>query len=299
MKTLVLIAAALCGISAQAQSLYFTSGTVSNYTNVTLNIQGPSNLVCQVERLSYYSQQWEWQGNVTLSNGAAIFNSALYGEYYGFFRVKSTNGVYLSTNAFGAVSGYVPNGYSIIGNPFAATSITNIMPTAGTNTLVYKYNNAVTNYSTAKYTIGRWLNPFIVNQTEGIMVNNPTNEFRYIVSGIFTTNTIGKTIPSGLSLQCSPLYQVMDTYTGQIDLLTTNLYGGYSSLPVRSAGFNNECNLLFLTNRYAWEYQTYTLSNNNWNTYGWPTSVPLHLVEGFWIDKPTNAVWTTQFRIWY
>ena len=75
MKTLVLIAATLCGISAQAQSLSFTSGTVSNYTNVTLNIQGPSNVVCQVERMDYFYNQWEWQGNVTLSNGMASFNS--------------------------------------------------------------------------------------------------------------------------------------------------------------------------------------------------------------------------------
>jgi len=298
MKTLLLVAAALCGISAQAQSLSFTSGVVTDYTNITLNISGPSNLVCQVERLNIYTQQWDLQGYVPLSNGLGSFSSTMDLSYYGFFRCRGTNWSYLSTNAFAAVSGYVPNGYSILGNPFAAMSITNIMPTASTNTLVYQFNNATTNYTTSKYMAGRWFLPVTVNQLEAVMVSNPGYQFRYIVSGLIPTNSISKNIPSGLSLQCSPIYQMMDPYTGQVDLLTTNLFGGNSSLPVRSVGFSNECNLLFLTNSYAWEYQTYALSNSTWNTYGWPTSVPLKFMEGFWVQKPTNAVWNTRFRVW-
>lgn len=299
MKALVLVAVALCGLSAQAQSLYFTSGAVSDFTNVTLNIKGPSNLVCRVERLNYYSQQWESQGNITLgSNGVATYSSTLDMSFYGFFRCKSTNSSYLSTNAFGALSWYIPNGYSILGNLFGATSITNIMPTASTNTYVYQYDSGATNYNTSRYAFNRWLNPVTVNQFEAVMVNNPSYPFRYIMSGLFTTNLISKTIPTGLSLQCSSLYHMLDSYSGQVDLLTTNLLGGYSSLPVRCSGYTNECSLMFLTNSAAWEYQTYSLSNSTWNTDGWPTSVQLNLVEGFWIQKPTNATWTTHFSIW-
>jgi hypothetical protein len=46
-------------------------------------------------------------------------------------------------------------------------------------------------------------------------------------------------------------------------------------------------------------FQAYTLgATNAWQTNGVTTTVPLHLAEGFWLNKPTNATWTIHRRIW-
>ena len=54
---------------ARALDLHFASGSVSAYTNVTLNLSGPTNMVVQVQRLNYTNDVWETHGTVNLTSG--------------------------------------------------------------------------------------------------------------------------------------------------------------------------------------------------------------------------------------
>jgi hypothetical protein len=131
------------------------------------------------------------------------------------------------------------------------------------------------------------------------MVLTPTNVVsqRYLVSGLFATNSISRSVGSGLSILCSPLYGLLVPSAWEVDLLSTNRLGGYSTLPVQSTG--NPQSTIYRMVDSAGDYQIFTLTTTNvWTTSGMPTTVPLNLTEGFWLDRPTNAVWSFAVPIW-
>lgn len=298
-KTLIcsLIAFVAAATHANAQ-LRFISGTVSNFSGVTLSLRGPTNLMCQVERLSRSNQTWQSMGTVRLStNGNATFTSSLDEGAYGYFRAKATNGTYLSTNAFGALVGVLPGGNHLIGNPFGATTISSMLPEPVDGTVVYKY--AQTNYQTSWYEFGEWTSDMPVSMCEGFIVQTPTNTTqRFICTGLIDTNITAKSLQTGFSLLCSPRYQLVSPSQWQVDLLSTNLLGGLSALPVASPGFATQCTITRMINP-AGTYLAYSLTNTGkWLTNGVQTSVPLELGEGFWINKPTNSAWYIQRSIW-
>ena len=116
---------------AQAQSLRFTSGEIFNTNQVSLWVAGPAvtNLNYVLERLNLTNQTWQTVSTYTINSGGPTnLTSSLFNGTYGFFRTRSTNNAYLSTNAFGAIVGSVGPGLSLLGNPFGATTITNIFP---------------------------------------------------------------------------------------------------------------------------------------------------------------------------
>jgi len=286
-----------------ADALRFTSGTVSNFTAISLNLAGPSNLVIQVERLNRTNDVWESQGNVTLGgSGTGTFNSSLIEGIYGFFRAKATNNSTFSTNAFGAVCGYLGNGLSIIGNMFKAQDLTNVLTTPVNGMQAYKWDNSSGSFASYSYVaaFGAWSpSSFVVDPMEGIFVRNPqTNINRYTISGLFDTNAISKSLPSGYSLICSQRYHVVETNTWKIDILNTNQLGGASQVPVQSPGFNPQAIINKALDNVP-NYSTNNLTSGNlWQSGGTNVVVPLNITEGFWLNKPTNATWVVNRTIW-
>ena len=99
-------------------------------------------------------------------------------------------------------------------------------------------------------------------------------------------------------MHTSHRYALTDVATLKVDTLDTNNYGGVSLLPVRSPGFDPEAQLNRLKTKASVSYTEYVLTNALWTTNGVQTSVPLHLSEGFFLYKPTNATWTVTREIW-
>jgi hypothetical protein len=283
--------------------LRFTNGSVgTSLTSVTLNLAGPSNLVVQIQRLNKTNDLWEAQGNLTLTNGSGIFTNSLIEGIYGFYRAKATNDSYYSTNAYGAVVGSLTNGTSMIGNIFGTLNLTNIIRNPVGGTQVYKWNNSSGIYTVYEYDsdFQSWDNPpgnFAL--CEGLIVKNPSvNTMRYVIDGLFDTNTITTSIPTGLSLLATPLYHITITNSWIVDTFTTNHIGGASNIPVQSSGYNPQSKIYQLWNSSG-SYQTNSLSSANiWTSSGTNVTVNLKLTEGFWFDKPTNATWTVTRPIW-
>ena len=295
-----LTTAVLATAILQAQSLHFTDGVVSNLNTVTLSLKGPTNQMVQIERLNRTNQTWQSQGTVRLnSSGLASFNSSLHEGVYGYFRAQTTNGASRSTNAFGAVAGTVGGGQTMIGNPLGATTLSVMFPTAAGGTTVYQWAGGSYRMATYESGWGEWDEDLAIGPMEGIIVVTPTNVVsqRFLVSGLFTTNTMSRSVASGYSMLCSPLYKLTVPSQWEVDLLSTNRLGGYSLLPVISTA-NPQSTLQRMVTS-AGGYQTFTLGTNGvWTSGGSPVSVPLTLTEGFWLNRPTNAIWSVSVPIW-
>jgi hypothetical protein len=296
-KTLGLIFVLCNAFVAHAQLGIY--GVVSNATNVILYLHGPTNQVCLVEQFNPSVQAWQTVDAELLDNyGSAQFETTLWNGCYGLYRAKTTNApCYYSTNTFGAIAGWLSGGQTLIGNPFWARDISEIIPEPVEDTTVYCWNNASNKYDGATFAFGAWDQPLNVGTFDGILVVAPSNTWqRFVLNGPIDTNAITKAIPSGSSLLCSPLLETDSTWL--VDLLTTNNLGGLSQLPVATPWYDPQSTITRMLNTQGY-YQDYTLSTNNvWQTNGVATTVPLHLAEGFWLNKPTNATWTINRRIW-
>jgi hypothetical protein len=300
MKTsLFLFAALLLPAALSAQSLRFTAGSVSN-TAVTLSLAGLTNTWCQVERLNRTNQVWDNVGSTLLgTNATATFNTSLHGGIYGFFRAKSTNGTYLSTNAFGAVAGTVGTGQTLVGNPFAPLTLTQIFRSPRNGTTVHLWRSGGY-YDSSTYDAGAeaWDTNYSVGQLEGFFIENgSTNTEAYVVSGLFSTNVLSRSLVAGNNLLVSPLYKLTAPAIWKVDELNTNQLGGASLLPVQSPGFNPQAKISRAKDTVP-NYDTFALTNGVWRLGNTNTVVPLGLVEGFWLYKPTNATWNVSLSIW-
>src|ERR1043166_3424977 len=210
--TLILAGSLLLTPFSFAESLRFSSGSVTTaLTNVVLNLAGPTNLVVQVQRLNKTNDSWESQGTVTLSNsGTASFTNSIVQGIYGFYRAKATNDSYYSTNAYGAVVGYLNGGYSMIGNIFGTQNLTNIIRAPDEGTQVSQYHSTSNTWTVLTYDFGAWSSaPVNFDICEGFFVLAPTNSaMRYVIDGLFDTNTISKTLYTNLNLIATPLYHI-------------------------------------------------------------------------------------------
>lgn len=304
MKTtlLSLCSLALTAGALQAQTLSFTSGVVSNYSSVYLTLTGPTNRIVQVERLNRTNQTWDVMGTLTLnSSGTGNYTSSLHEGIYGFFRARTTNSSHYSTNAYGAVAGYICYPKTMIGNMFAPTTLSNIISNPATTLIVWQYTT--NGYVRADYDTdtSQWYPNLNIDRQEGFIVEGPTNMYvcsRYLVNGLFVTNTVTKPIPTNWSIQCSPLYKLTVPANWQVDEFNTNRYGGYSLLPVQSTGFNPQATISRMIDTSG-NYWNYYLTNNVWQHAGTNIVVPIDLAEGFWVYKPTNATWSVNVPIWY
>ena len=300
MGCLATLAASLLTSQLNADTLRFTSGVVSNYSGVTLSLAGPTNLVCQVERLNPTNDTWQVQGNVTLgTNGLATYNSSLAQGIYGFFRAKSTNNSYYSTNGFGAVAGYIAPGDTLIGNSFASRTLTNFLTQPIDGLTAYQWDAVSNAYNIATYFAedGAWDNLLTVGQCEALYIkNSSSNTVRYLTSGLFNTNAITTLLRTNYNLVSTPLYHLNPTNTWRVDTLSSNLLGGNSLLPVRTTGYSNECTISQLLSDAT--YRTFNLTNGVWKTGGTNTTIQINITEGFWVNKPTNATWTVNLPLW-
>lgn len=293
-------------MSARADSLRFTSGTIKpDLTNVVLSLAGPNNLVIQVQRLNKTNDTWESQGNLSLSaSGTGSFTNSLVEGIYGFYRAKATNDSYYSTNAYGAVVGFLTSGgYSMIGNIFGRLDLTNIIRTPVDGTQVSKYYSSSNSYVVATYDDmdGTWSKPLSFDIAEGFFVKSPTNSaMRYVIDGLFDTNAITRTLYPNLNLIATPLYHVSPTNTWTVDTLTTSQPGGASSLPVQQPGYDPQCILLQLWDASG-AYQTNKLNSaGQWTSAGTNVAPQIKITEGFWLQRQTNTntTWTVSRPIW-
>ena len=300
--TLTVAVCVVMHFASHAQSLRFTGGNVANnFSTVTLTLAGPTNTLIQLQRLGRSNQVWQTVGyGYTGTNGTLTLTNSLDEGIYGYFRAQTTNGTYRSTNAFGTVAGYLFPGWSMIGNPFAANWVTNIIRNPSEGLLVYKWRNASNVFHLITHEFGTWSDTTnLVEQMEGIIVQNPaTNTVRYVVQGIFSTNALTRSLPTGWSLLSSPLYKLTVPSEYRVDTLDTNRLGGFSQLPVRSPGFPLESKLEQLVGSSSYTLASYSLTNSAWRVGGVVTNIHLGLTEGFWLNKPTNATWSVSLPIW-
>ena len=293
----------LCVTSAAAQSLYFTSGVANSSGNVTLVAKGTSltNVGCVLERLNSTNQVWETQSSFIITNGASsvTLNSSLHNGFYGFFRARSTNNVYKSTNAFGAFLGYLENGYSLIGNPFGSSIHTNFFPAPVAGLSVLKWNSSTTNFVTSDYTGSAWSTNFTIGECEGLFAYNPTtNLVKCLFGGLFVTNAITKSLATGLSLITTPRYQLISSAALTTDILSALSPAGAAGLPVLTSGFCYQSEI----QKYipaSGTYSKHVLSTNSvWLENGVVEPVSINFLEGFFVSLPTNVTWSVTRTIW-
>lgn len=280
---------------AKADPLRFSSESITNGL-VTLNIAGNSNLVCQLEQLNPTNDTWtvmsafllDSSGSYTLTNG--LING------YGYFRVKATNGTYLSTNAVGAMSLTLPQGYSLIGNPFSRThSVWDIFPSPANGTRVYP---STTNgfAPTSTYAVGSWTHSYSFTQGEGFLVYAPNTNTVIQFWGEISTNSFTKALAPGWSILTSPLYH-LESFSGfRLDSLDNVDPGGLTSLPVLSGA-----SIDVVSGHSGPTYDAYTFTNGNWMLGTNTATVPITWGQGFWFYNPgANPVdWTIDdFPIW-
>lgn len=287
-----------------ADPLRFTSGSVSG-TNVTLNLAGVTNLVCEVQRLDFPSDTWVAQGTLTLSstNGTGIFNSSVTNGL-GYFRAKATNDSYFSTNAFGSIVGTVPSGFWLVGNPFPSLTVSQMFPSpVGGSTVYYTLADQSVPSTTWDDLDEAWVpDDHSLGNGEGFIIHSATtNAFPFQVWGIFATNSFSRTLWTNWSINCSPLYHKLAGGAGtQIDEFNTNRLGGYSLLPVTSAS-NPQAYVDRNDAGVANQYLVYTLtSTNQWQHANTNIVVPILIGEGFWFKNlsGSNQVWTVSLPIW-
>src|SRR5207237_749379 len=96
LKISAVCAALLTGnINTDADTLRFSSGSLSEPI-VSLTVLGPTNLVCELQRLNPTNDTWTGVGTFNLGgSGSCVVTSSVI-DGYGYFRTKSTNGNYFS-----------------------------------------------------------------------------------------------------------------------------------------------------------------------------------------------------------
>jgi hypothetical protein len=303
MKNLLISLVALVGVveMAKAQSIGFYSGSFVASNQVSMVVLGPAstNVTCYLERRGLTNQTWSVVATYTITNGGpAYVTGTLDQGKYGYFRTRSTNNAYYSTNAFGAIAGQLGNGLSLLGNPFGATSLTNIFPNPVNGDYVDQWADGGTNYVESDF-VGNWTSNLTIGPLQGFFAyNGDTNALAYHFCGVVNTNYAVKSIAQGYSIITSPRYALLNTSTLQNDLLSTNQLGGYLGIPVQSPGYTNPCVVekwIAAGNYFSYYY----LTNQGPSNIVWtPSAAPLGLGEGFFIYKPTNATWTVNMPVW-
>lgn len=285
-----------------AQSLRFTAVSVDSTNRANLNISGPSNLVCVLERAAYSTNfTWETVTNYTLSgSGTASLVAALRGNTNAVFRTRSTNNSYFSTNAAGVYIGYCRTGFDLVGNPYGyISSFTNIFPEPLEGLTVYLWNG--TGYNSWDYTDGEWSGSDYINPVEGFYVASySTNQIqRYVIASLFETNSVNVNIGTNYALLCSQRFWPLDTSANPapVDLLQSGRLGGYSQLPVQGTSSNG------WTHIQKWDYSSqalnlHGLTNGVWRTGTNAANVTLYNGEGFFFQTATNSTWTVNRFIW-
>lgn len=285
---------------AHAATLAFSSGSLSNGT-VRLTASGPTNLVCELQRLNPTNDTWTAISTFTLSSaGTYDITTSLPDDGYGYYRTKSTNGTYLSTNAFGAMWIILPDGYSIVGNPFSTLHLTNIFLSPAENMTVDRYkNNAWTDQDA--YIFGAWNQDDAIGRGEGAMVYSPTTNVTAQFYGLFDTNSFSRTLDAGWSLLTTPLYHITSLSTMQVDSMTSSVPGGNSNLPVQSS-LSPEAEYDVVIGNSGPTYNAYVLTNGVWKLNNTNvSSVPIQWSVGFWWrNTSTNSTtWTiNSIPIW-
>ena len=312
------LAALLISHAAHAASLGFASAYVDNAHTLSSTITGPTNQWVYVERLKYDTQVWQIVStNWIDASGSLSFTktNALDGNFYGIYRARTTNSAYLSTNAFGAVAGFLPQGYTMIGNPFDSSgtnSVADVLrpPNDPLSTYVWRSGG----YQDAGiYTGGSWISSVALNPLEGFMVyNQSTNAQHYIVSGLLSTNSFNLSL-TNYNWITSPLFRLQSPNTNAtaraqpyfaqpVDTLTAGNLGGASGLPVPiTAYYTNILSLSQVTNTATPIYQSSQLPWNgtNWLRSSNSVTIRPNLSEAFWFNLPTNRTWTVPSRaIW-
>lgn len=294
-STLVVLTAAVHGATLQ-----FSSGSLSNGL-VRLTASGPTNLVCELQRLNPTNDTWAAIGNFTLSSsGTYDITTTLPTDGYGYYRTKSTNGTYLSTNAFGAMWFTLPDGYSIVGNPFKPLHLTNVFLSPVDGMTVDRYaSNTWT--SVDSFDFGAWNQDDTIGRGEGAMVYCPATNVTAQFYGLFDTNSFSKTLDAGYSLLLTPLYHITSLSTMQVDSMTSSVPGGNSNLPIQSS-LSPEAEYAVVIGNSGPTYNDYVLTNSVWKLNNTNvSSVPIQWSVGFWWrNTSTNsATWTiNSIPIW-
>lgn len=293
-------------LSADGQSatpLRFTSGSISSFTDAICTLTGQAGLVVEIQQLDVANDMWESQGSITLnSSGTGSFQLPL-DSGYGYFRAKSIEGTYYSTNAFGSIVGSVASGKNwLIGNPFGPLTPSQILPGAPTGTKMHQMTNGSLSASTLSPLTSTW-NPAQTYQAgEGSLVQNFSGSaISFQVYGIFGTNTFSRTLPTGYSIIASPLYHLLPGGSStQIDALSSTSLGGLSQIPVNSSS-NPKARADRNNTGVLNDYINYTLTTGSqWQAGGANTTVPILLGEGVWYENRFGSAqsWSVPLSIW-
>jgi hypothetical protein len=289
-------------VSLLGEVLRFTSVSVGTNSLATLEVSGPTNLTCVLERAGWSSSFiWESVTNYTLSSsGSASLSASLFGNTNAVFRTRSTYDTYYSTNAAGVLIGYCRDRYELIGNPFGPISnFTEILPSPLNGLSVYLWNG--TGYDGYDYVDGDWSSTANIGPLEGFFIRNTsTNQTqRYVIANLYSTNSVILSIGTNNALLCSQQFWPLITNSTptRVDLLQTNRLGGYTGLPVQGISTNTWTQI----QRWDWNSQAYTvhsLTNGVWRVGTNQTDVPLSYGEGFFFRTGTNSTWTANRSIW-
>jgi len=293
-KAALIITIGANAIAIHADDLRFTSGSLSDQT-VSLTVAGNSNLVCELQRLQPTNDTWTAVSTFTLNSNGVYYATNSLIDGYGYFRVQSTNGTYHSTNAFGAMSIVLPQGWSMLGNPFDTLHLTDIFPSPEEGMNVDTLTDGQQWNDIASYDFGEWNHDDAIVRGQGMAVRTYTTNIVAQLYGLFSTNGFSVSLPPGWSMVMTPLYHITDYNSMQVDSLDSNHLGGLSTFPL-STGTNPQARLGLIVGTVGPTFDYYDLGTNNVWKLGTNavSSIPITWSESvWWRNTQTNSItWT-------
>ena len=219
----------------------------------------------------------------TRSSGTAVGETVEYLDSdapkhtFQFYRAIA-GGTFPSRNVLGYATVSLPPGFSMIANPFNATSnaVATILPGMPDGTTLSKFDTSLFRLTDNSVKNGKWINPGeTLNSGEGAIIFNPTTDFKFIdFSGDVNLGNLSSPIPAGFSIRSS--------LVPQPGRLSTDL-----GFPV------SDGDVIHLFDRDSQKYLIYPYPSKEWDS----NPPVVGVGESFWVGKTSPGNWTRNFVV--
>ncbi|MEP6662056.1 MAG: hypothetical protein ABJC04_00205 [Verrucomicrobiota bacterium] len=195
---------------------------------------------------------------------------------FSFRFYRATVGGLVSRNVVGYATVVLPQGFSMIANPFFtfSTAISDLFPDVSDGTTLCKLDSESFRLTNNTVRNGRWVGPDeTLSPGEGAIFFNPENELKNLYfTGEVCQGRLVNAIPAGLSIRSSLVPQ-----SGKLD---TDL-----GFPIA------EGDVIHAFDRFEQKYRVYPYTPKSWKN----DAPVIGIGESFWVSKKTPANWVRKF----